>query len=153
MLRHLVNVNVEKVKAAARQSAADLGYSSLKTSTREGSCPVCNRPWCIRSTSNCCHTCCGKLIAFLQNKLGYWSVTRPFVLAKGRQCQTTLEVDWHLMCIKFKQIHVNAYKPDWLCIRFTLRCLCERAFKPSMPTSPASHGSVVYHSNLFDIKH
>ena len=24
-----------------------------------------------------------------QNKLGYWSVTRPFLLAKGRQRQTT----------------------------------------------------------------
>ena len=28
---------------------------------------------------HCCHTCCGKLIAFLQNKLGYWSVIRPFL--------------------------------------------------------------------------
>ena len=28
---------------------------------------------------HCCHTCCGKLIAFLQNKLGYWSVTRSFL--------------------------------------------------------------------------
>ena len=84
MLRHLVDVNVEEVKAAAQQLAADLGYSSLKTSTRGGSCPVCNTSRCICSTSNRCHTCCSKLIAFLQNKLGYWSVTRPFLLARGR---------------------------------------------------------------------
>ena len=30
MSRRLVEVNVEEVKAAARQLAADLGYSSLK---------------------------------------------------------------------------------------------------------------------------
>ena len=32
-----------------------------------------------------------------QNKLGYWSVTRPFLLAKGRQRQTnqTLNPDAH----------------------------------------------------------
>ena len=96
MSRRLVNVNVKEVKAAARQSAADLGYSLLKTSTRGGSCPVCNRPRCICSTSNCCHTCCGKLIAFLQNKLQYWSVTRLFLLAKKRQCQTSCQL--HISC-------------------------------------------------------
>ena len=33
----------------------------------------------VYTICHCCHTCCGKLIAFLQNKLGYWSVTRPFL--------------------------------------------------------------------------
>ena len=37
MSRRLVDVNVEEVKAAVRHSAADLGYSSLKTSTSGGS--------------------------------------------------------------------------------------------------------------------
>ena len=31
----------------------------------------------VYTICHCCHTCCGKLIAFLQNKLGYWNVTRP----------------------------------------------------------------------------
>ena len=49
----------------------------------EVSCPVCNRPRCICSTSNCCHTCCDKLIAFLQNKLGYWVLPDPSSLWRG----------------------------------------------------------------------
>ena len=35
MSRCLVDVNVEEVKYAARQSAADLGYSSLKPLQKE----------------------------------------------------------------------------------------------------------------------
>ena len=131
--------DVEEVKAAVRQSAADLGYySSLKPLQEEVvvqfvtghdvlqyfqlvsaratcSCVTLVSQRCLtnlevygqtslcsnlthmcdtaktlstvvlhvyRSTiCHCCHTCCGKLIAFHQNKIGYWSViplTRPF---------------------------------------------------------------------------
>ena len=34
----------------------------------------------------------------------------------------------HSMRIGFKRIHANAYKLDWMCIRFASRCPCERAF-------------------------
>ena len=94
MLRHLVDAcQCQGGQAAVGQSAADLGYSSLKISTRGGSCSVCNRPYDVFTELPIAATaqCCGKLIAFLQNKLGYWSVTRSFLLAKGRQHQTTVE--------------------------------------------------------------
>ena len=51
MLRHLVDV--EEVKAAAQQSVADRsGPLFIETFTRGGSGPLCNRPQCIRNTSN-----------------------------------------------------------------------------------------------------
>ena len=58
----VVDVNVSQgCQSCSVTVGSRSGLLFVETSTRGGSCPVCNRPRCIRSTSNCCHTCCGKL--------------------------------------------------------------------------------------------
>ena len=88
---------------------------------------------CIRSTSNCCHACCGKLIAFLRNKLGYWSVTRLFLLAKGRQRQTsTCMCVCVCVCVKKNSLMgVLLIKPQDMYIVMHVRvfvCVCHCVF-------------------------
>ena len=83
MSRHLVNVDVKEVKAAAWQSASLCSDLTHTHDTAKTWFLVFDTYLVVYTICHCCHTYYGKLIAFLQKELGYWSVTRPFLSAKG----------------------------------------------------------------------